>query len=52
MNTEIWATVGTILGTILFAIVPGVAYAYYVLESLIGDKTSYERVMSQLDRRK
>jgi hypothetical protein len=35
MKAEIWATVGTILGMILFLIV-GVAYAYYVLKGSIG----------------
>jgi hypothetical protein len=52
MNAELWCVVGTALATVLFVVIPSVVYAYYVLESWIGDKTSYERVMSQLDRRK
>jgi hypothetical protein len=44
MNAEIWATVGTILGTILFLVVPGVAYAYYVLEVWIGGADTYPEV--------
>jgi hypothetical protein len=44
MNVEIWATVGTILGTILLVIVPGVAFAYYVLEDWIGGRDSYPDV--------
>ena len=43
MNAELWATVGTILGTILL-IVPGVAYAYYVLEVWIGNSDRYPDV--------
>jgi len=44
MNAEFWATIGTILGTILFLIVPGVVYAYYVLEDWIGSADSYPDV--------
>ena len=40
-SADLWATVGTILGTILFVIVPGIAYAYYVLEDWIGDTDMY-----------
>jgi len=40
------------LATVLFVVIPSVVYAYYVLGTWTGDKTSYERVMSQLDRRK
>ena len=52
MNAELWCVVGTALATVLFFVIPSVVYAYYVLESWIGDETSYERVMSQVDRRK
>jgi hypothetical protein len=44
MSAEIWAAAGTILGTILLLIVPGVAYAYYVLEGWIGGKDTYPDV--------
>jgi hypothetical protein len=43
MNAEIWAIVGTILGTILL-IVPGVVYAYYVLDGWIDSTDSYPDV--------
>jgi phosphate/sulfate permease len=45
MNAEWWSVLGTILATLVFAIVPGVLYAYYLLERWIDDKASYERVM-------
>jgi hypothetical protein len=44
MNAETWATVGTILGTVLLVIVPGVAFTYYVLEDWIGSSDSYPDV--------
>jgi hypothetical protein len=44
MNAEIWAVVGTILGTMLLLIVPGVVYAYYVLEIWIGSRDGYPHV--------
>lgn len=44
MNAEIWAIVGTILGTIVFLIVPGIVYAYYVLEDWIDGKDGYPGV--------
>jgi hypothetical protein len=44
MNAETWAIVGTILGTILFLIVPGVAYTYYVLDDWIGSRDRYPDV--------
>jgi hypothetical protein len=44
MNAEIWATVGTILGTIFLLIVPGIVYAYYVLEVWIGGADTYPEV--------
>jgi hypothetical protein len=43
MNAEIWAIVGTILGTILL-IVPGVGYAYYVLNGWIDSPDRYPDV--------
>jgi len=43
MSAETWALVGMTLGTILL-IVPGVAYAYYVLEDWIGNTDRYPDV--------
>jgi hypothetical protein len=42
MNAEIWATIGTFAATLLLLIVPGLIYAWYALEHMIGDKNSYE----------
>jgi hypothetical protein len=44
MDTETWAIVGAILGTILFLIVPGVAYTYSVLDDWIGSRDRYPDV--------
>ena len=38
MRIELWATVGTIVGTLALAVVPGVVYAWIVLEEWIGDR--------------
>ena len=32
MDVEIWAAIGTILGTIVFLVAPGIAYAWVVLD--------------------
>jgi hypothetical protein len=34
MTAEIWETVGTILGTLLLLIVPGLVYTWYALEHI------------------
>jgi hypothetical protein len=47
MNAEIWATAGTIVATLLLFIVPGLIYTWYALEHMIGDKTSYARVIAK-----
>ena len=47
MNAEIWASIGTIAGTLLLLIVPGLIYTWYALEHLIGDKQSYESVIAK-----
>jgi hypothetical protein len=49
MKAEIWASVGTIVATLALFIVPGLVYAWYVLEHLIGDKRSYARVIASGD---
>jgi hypothetical protein len=41
MNAEVWASVGTVIATLLFVVVPGVVYAWYVLEEWIGDGEGY-----------
>jgi hypothetical protein len=47
MNTEIWASIGTIVTTLVLLIVPGLVYTWYALEHLIGDRNSYESVIAQ-----
>lgn len=44
MNAEVWASIGTVIATFLFVVVPGVVYAWYVLDSWIGDGDGYPRV--------
>jgi len=47
MNAEIWATIGTIVATLVLFIVPGLVYTWYALEHMIGDKKSYESVIAR-----
>jgi len=47
MNTELWATIGTILTTFALFIVPGLVYTWYALEHVIGDKKSYAKVIAR-----
>ncbi len=49
MNTEVWAVLGTTIATLLFLILPGVVYAYYVLEHWIDDRESYRTVMATVE---
>jgi hypothetical protein len=37
MNAEIWASVGTIVATLVLFIVPGLVYTWYALEHLLDD---------------
>ncbi len=46
MNAEVWAVLGTTIATLVFLILPGVIYAYYVLEHWIDDRESYRAVMA------
>jgi hypothetical protein len=47
MNAEIWASIGTIVATLVLLIVPGLVYTWYALEHLIGDRNSYKSVIAQ-----
>jgi hypothetical protein len=49
-NTELWTAVGTTI-VVALALVPGVIYAWYVLENWIGDDDSYARVIASIERR-
>jgi hypothetical protein len=50
MNTEVWAVVGTSIATLLFFVLPALAYVYYVLEVWIDDNESYRGVMTVVER--
>lgn len=49
-NAELWAAVGTTIATVLL-IVPGVVYAWYVLENWIDDDDSYAHAMASLEEK-
>ena len=49
MDAEIWASIGTIVATLVLFIVPGLIYTWYVLDCLIGDKDSYESVIAEIN---
>jgi hypothetical protein len=48
-NTELWTALGTTIFVVL-TLVPGVIYAWYVLESWIEDDDSYARVIASIDK--
>jgi hypothetical protein len=41
MSAEVWASIGTVVATLLFVVVPGVLYAWYVLDGWIGGGGGY-----------
>jgi hypothetical protein len=49
-NAEVWAIVGTTIATVLL-LVPGVVYAWYVLENWIGDDNSYAKAIASLEKK-
>jgi hypothetical protein len=49
-TADFWALFWTGLVAVLL-LVPGVVYAYYVLEQWIDDDDSYARVMASVDQR-
>jgi hypothetical protein len=49
MDTELWSVIGTTIATILFLLVPGVGYAWYVLDSWIADDDSYAHVIASVE---
>jgi len=51
MSAEIWASVGTAIATLVLLVVPGLVYAWYALEHMIGDEQSYASVIAQADER-
>jgi hypothetical protein len=46
MTTELWAVIGTTLATFVFVLLPGVVYAWYVLDRWIDEEASYSRPAS------
>ncbi len=43
MNAEIWASVGTIVATLVLLVVPGLVYTWYALEHLYVLEEGTER---------
>jgi hypothetical protein len=49
MSTDLWLALGTTIATLVLLVIPGVVYAYDVLESWIGDPESYGRVIAAVE---
>jgi hypothetical protein len=49
-NAEIWASIGTVIATVLL-LAPGIVYAWYVLENWIEDDKSYAHVIETVYKR-
>jgi len=49
-NAELWTLIGTTIATIVL-LVPGLAYAWYVLERWIDDDDSYAHVIASIEKR-
>ena len=43
--------IGSTLFTVVFLLVPGLVYSWYVLEDWIGDNESYARVIASIEKR-
>jgi hypothetical protein len=50
MSTNLWAALGTAIGTLVLLVIPVIAYAYYVLEIWIDDQRSYARVNATIEK--
>jgi hypothetical protein len=48
LTADFWALFWTALVTVVFLLVPGVVYAYYVLAAWIDDDDSYVPVMDSV----
>ena len=51
ISTGLWTLIGATVATVVFVLVPGVVYAWYVLDRWIGDGTSYARVIASVTKR-
>src|SRR5262245_28413374 len=49
-TADFWALAWTALATVVLLLVPGVVYAYYVLDRWIDDDASYLPVMASVDQ--
>jgi hypothetical protein len=50
-TADLWTVIGTTIFTVVFLLVPGVAYSWYALESWIDDGKSYARVIASVEKR-
>ena len=48
MSTDLWLALGTTIAT-LVVLIPGVVFAYDVLDSWIGNPESYDRVIAAVE---
>jgi hypothetical protein len=51
VNAEWWSAIGIVIATLILIVIPGVIYAYYVLDLWIADTTSYATVMREVEPR-
>jgi len=49
-HTELWSIVGTSIVTVVL-LVPGLVYAWYVIEGWVGDRDSYAGVIASIEKR-
>lgn len=47
MNVDVWASIGTIVATLVLFVVPGLVYTWYAIEHVIEDRGSYDRVIAR-----
>lgn len=47
MHADVWASIGTIVATLVLFVVPALVYTWYALEHVIEDKRSYDRVIAR-----
>jgi hypothetical protein len=51
MSTDLWVALGTTMAVLVLLVIPGLAYAAYVLEIWIDDPDSYECVIAAVEGR-
>jgi hypothetical protein len=50
LTADVWTVLATTVATVVLLLIPGIVYAYYVLDRWIDDD-SYARVMAMVERR-